>query len=271
MGSPPAHIRQAKDIIYKVMAGHWKISYISRSLSRWKGLLEHEETKKRIQIVDTSQYGPKRGDMVHQDYQLFVCLPSRNLYVPVESFHSIVIKEFCKEVLRLFGALRAKRVVIMVRSADEHNKKISGRVGAMNCAVEASTGKSSSVEIDMSFDQDWPAPTSRPDDPYPLDTERFFFLAETSSPRRTIVHGLDLTAARNAILEVKEDRVKNGAAIGECALKLQYSKSDDFELFAKSDQFGEARFASSQESTQTLTMEYAAQVYVWNAENGKWQ
>ena len=208
--------------------------------------------------------------MAHQDYQLFVCLPSRNLYVQVESFHSIVIDEFCKEVLRLFGALRAKRVVITVRSADEHKKKSDERVGAMNRAVEASTDKNSSGEIAMNFKRNWPAPASQPDDPYPLDTERFFFLAETSTPRRTIVHGLDLTAARNAILGVKEARVKSGAAIGKCKLKLQYSKSDNFELFAKSDQFGEARFASSRKSTLMLTMEYAAQVYEWSEENGKW-
>ena len=75
------------------MAGRWKISYISWSLSRWRDLLESEETKKRIQIVDTSQYGPTRGNMARQDYQLFVCLLSRNLYVPVENFHSIAIKD----------------------------------------------------------------------------------------------------------------------------------------------------------------------------------
>ena len=91
----------------------------------------------------------------------------------------------------------------------------------------------------------------------------FFFLAEPGALGHTIVHGLDLTAARKAILGVK-----SGAAIRKCTLKLQYSKTNDFKLFAKSGQFGEARFASSQKSTLTLTMEYTAQVYEWRAGNG---
>ena len=209
--------------------------------------------------------------MALQNYQLLACFPSRNLYVPVGSFHSIVIEEFCKEVLGLFGALRAKNATITIRWSDEHNEKSSGRVEAMNCAVEASADKHANGKVAMSLKRGWPAPTSRPDDPYPLDAARFFFLAETSGPGRTVAHGLDLTAARKAILGVKEARMRSGAAIGKCTLELQYSKSGDFELFAKSDQFGEARFASSQNSTLTLTMEYAAQVYEWSAENGKWQ
>ena len=269
--APPAHTRQAKDIVCKVIDGHWNIPFFLWPFCRWGKLLERTQTKKRIQIVDASRYGMTRGGVAPQDYQLFACFPWRNLYVPVESFHSTVIEEFCKEVLDLFGALRAKNATITIRWSDEHNEKNDGRVDAMNCAVEASRDKRANGKVAMSLKRGWPAPTSRPDDPYPLDAEKFFFLAEMSGPGRTVAHGLDLTAARKAILGVKEARVRSGAEIGDCTLELQYSKSDDFELFAKSDQFGEARFASSQKSTLSLTMEYAAQVYEWSAKNKRWQ
>ena len=211
------------------------------------------------------------GRRAPQDYQLFASFPWRNLYVPVESFHSTVIVDFCNEVLQLFQALRAKNATIKIEWSDVHNEKSGGRVGAMNRAVEASTDKNSSGGAYAYFKKNWPAPKGRPDDPYPLDAESFFFLTETGAPSRTIVHGLDLTAARNAILVAKEDGVKNEGEIAGCGIKLQYIKSADFKLFAKSGSFGEARFASSQKSSLTLTMEYAAQLYKWSAESGTWQ
>ena len=99
----------------------------------------------------------------------------------------------------------------------------------------------------------------------------WFFLGESSAPSRTIVHGLDLTAARSSILVMKERRVRNNAEIGKAKVKVLYSKSDEFELFAKAPGFGEAQFGRANKTTLTLEMEYSAQVYEWNTKKRMWQ
>ena len=263
------------------MAGHWEMPLIVRVFRRWKTLLECEQTKKRIQVVDVAQYGAE-GVMAHVKYQLYMSLPSRNLYVEAESFHTMVLAEFCKEVLRLFKALRAKEATIEVRCSDEEAWRVGGQVQVMSQGVGATVERQSSRELGLSFRRKWKAPPPLPpssssssadasSDSSALDTEPWFFLHESSVPSRTLFYGLDLSAAKAAILEMKEARVGYGTEIGTGRLSLQYSRSGRFELLANAHGVGAIGFENSKTKTLMFEMMYDAQVYQWNEAGQRWE
>ena len=278
---PPSGSRRVRAVVRRAMAGHWEMPLIVRVFRRWKTLLECEQTKRRIQVVDVARYGAG-GAMAHVDYQLYMSLPSRSLYVQAESFHTMVLAEFCKEVLRLFKALRAKEATIEVRCSDEEAWRVGGQVQVMSQGVGATVERQSSRELGLSFRRKWKAPPPLPpssssssaeasSDSHALGAESWFFLAESSAPSRTLIHGLDLSIAKSAILSMKEARVGSGAEIGTGTLSLQYSKSDRLELFANAYGFGPAGFENSKRKTLMFEMEYDAQVYEWNEADERWE
>ena len=257
------------------MVGRWEMPMIVRVFYRWKTLLECEQMKKRIQIVDAARYGAK-GTMTHVKYQLYVSHPSRSLYVQAENFHATVLADFCKEVLR------AKKATIMVRCCDEEVWRVGEQARAMGQGVGAAMERQSSHKFYLSFRRQWMAPPPLPpsssssstdasSDSHALGKESWFFLEESSAPSRTLIHGLDLSTAKSAILLMKEARVGEGAEIGTGTLSLQYSKSDRLELFANAYGFGPAGFENSKKKTLMFEVEYDAQVYKWNEADGRWE
>ena len=278
---PPFASRWVRATVKKVMAGRWEMPMIVRVFYRWKTLLARKQTKKRIQIVDVARYGAE-GTMTHVEYQLYVSHPSRSLYVQAENFHATVLTDFCKEVLKLFKVLRAKKATIMVRCCDEEAWRVGGQARAMGQGVGAATERQSNHKFKLSFKRQWKAPPRLPpssssssaeasSDSHALGAESWFFLAESSAPSRTLIHGLDLSIAKSAILSMKEARVGSGAEIGTGTLSLQYSKSDRLELFANAYGFGPAGFENSKRKTLMFEMEYDAQVYEWNEADERWE
>ena len=89
-------------------------------------------------------------------------------------------------------------------------------------------------------------------------------------PRGGSGRGLDLTAAAMAITAMKSERVVNGAPIGSGTLEISYSKSSRFRLFAKSREFGAARFRGQKGKTMRIQLTYEAQVYEWNQRSRAW-
>ena len=254
------------------MAGHWKMPLIVWAFRRWKTLLECEQTKKRIQVVDVARYGA-RGAMAHVKYQLYMSLPSRSLYVQAENFHAKVLEEFCEEVLRLFKALRAKEATIEVWSCDQVAWRVGGQAQAMSQGAGAAVESQSSRETSLSISRTWDPPSSAQASSYSsaLDAESWFFLDDSSASSPTLVYGLDLSLAKDRILKMKRARVHDGADIGTGRLSLRYSRSGRFEMFAKAPGFGAIGFENLKRKTLTFEMEYNTQVYRWNEADGKWE
>ena len=267
---PPAHLRQVMDTVSKVTAGRWGTSFIGRLLTKWSVLLEREEIRKRVQVVDVSQYGTKGGPS-YADYQLLVCLPFRNLYVSTERYHSMVLEEFSLEVLRMLGALRAKRATITIRSSDECSRQSTGWLGFWNWGIGSSSQNRADAKAYLPFSRKWDPPQSGPEDAYPLlDEEAWYYLDESCAACRTKFRGLDLTGARNSILSMKASRVHGGTEIGKATVKLFFSKSDELGLSGSYQGF-EAQFGGSNKTESTLEMEYEAQMYNWNEDRQEWE
>ena len=271
MTLPPPRWDEAKSIVNRVMDGHWGTSLFHRLLVGWEDLLGREQAKKHIQVLDVVEHG-MRDDKGTADCQLFVTLPFRNLYFPIESLYHTVLTDFCHEVLKLFKVLRAKSAEATVRFLDERDPQSSGHLSAMDQGTNVSWENHTETEAILAFRRDYPRPPNGPGDPYPLDAETWFFLAESCEPRHMLIHGLDLRTARDSILSVKRDRIENGAAIGEKnKLKLSFSKSPTLEFPVEFQGFGAAQFLAAGERTLTLEMEYSAQVYEWSKSTHRWE
>ena len=268
MTSPPAHWAQAKSVVKRVMAGHWGTPFLSRLCIPWINLLESERTRKRIQILDLVQYGVATRML---DCQLFVTLPFRNLYFPIESFYSKVLDEFREEVMKMFRVLRAKQARITLQFSIEHDQQAKGRAEVMRHGVDVSLENHTENEIEMSLEREWRPPSSGPGDPYPLNAETWFFLAESGGPHHALFHGLDLLSARDAILSMKRDRIESGAAIGRNTLKVFYSRSQALGVSVTFQEIGTGQFENARKKTQALKMEYEAQVYEWNESTQAWE
>ena len=258
-GNPVAtrrpNLGKIKAIVATVMRGRWDAGLRERLGTTWRGLLEREQTKIHIRVLDTTS----------QSDRLYVCLPSRNLYVPAESFHNAVLEEFGKELLRLLQALRAKKATVMIRSVDG--------AASDQLATSGAGGEFELMESAVNIvyrDQEFPPPLCGPTGSYPRHAEPWFFQGEPSRSARTLVHGLDLTAAAMAITAMKSERVVNGAPIGSGTLEISYSKSSRFRLFAKSREFGAARFRGQKGKTMRIQLTYEAQVYEWNQRSRAW-
>ena len=268
---PPAHSRQVMEIIAKVTAGCSSESSNVQLITEFRDILEPEKIKKRVQVVDASQY-EAREDLSHADCQLLVCLPFRNLYVSVERYHSMVLEDFCLETLKMFKALRAKTATITIRSSDKCGRQTNGWLGFLGILGGGTSSQDQAdVEVDLAFSNSWGPPQSGPEDEYPLlDAEQWYYLDDSSPSCRTTFHGLDLTGARNFILTVKGNRVHGGKRIGSATIKLSFSESDKLGL-SGGYKGVEGQFGRSSQTQSTVEMKLEAQMYNWNEGTNEWE
>ena len=269
-GEPPSYFRQALAVAGKAIAGCWGTSFINQLHTEWKTVLGQDNVKKLIQVVDVAQYGVRNG-MVDADHQLYVSLPNRNLYVPNKTYHNMVLDEFCKEILRMFKAVSAKKADIKIVSSDERSRGWSGSLAFMKLFGRRSSKSRTVFKVDLPYSREWKPPSGGPGAVASLlAAENWFYLDDSSVPSDLVYHGLDLTDARRSIIRMKNDRLEGGTKIGTVTLKLVYSESNEFGLSASYRGVG-AQVGRSSEAESTLVLECTAEVYNWNEISQKWE
>ncbi|MEM1009850.1 MAG: hypothetical protein AAGJ35_12705, partial [Myxococcota bacterium] len=230
--TPRTHQSEVEDIVEAIMEGYWGQSWAYRKFCKWETKMNWEQTRKRIQVVDVTQYG-EECDMHNVAYQLYVCLPMRNLYVPIESFHTMAVHQFCNEVLRLLRALGAKHAAVKnVVNAEKKRSRI-GEVGIGDGVLGGSATNEGKTHISVDLKEDFPNPTGGPNCPYFLDAEPWFFLAKRTGAPRTVFYGLNFTAAIAAVAEVEKGRVDDGASKESFKLKITNSAARELKLYAR--------------------------------------
>ena len=250
----PAHQQTARAIVLAVMQGHWNLpgGWLQWPWHSWKGLLDREEARKRIQIRDLAAHGD--GSMKRTPCRLYVCLPSRNLYVPIEHFHRAALSEFCGELMRMFEMLRAKEATITICLSEN---------GAPH--PDADSG------FHMSLSKAWEYPHC-PDCPeFRVDEHIWFLLNESDMDTRTSFYGLDFAAARASILLMKQQRVKDGAAIGRDRLTITHRSPSSQGIISRLKKAGRLKFEFPQEKNLTLLLDYAAEEFQWNDARKQWE
>ena len=268
MTAYPSHKRKVWGIVKKVMGWHWFKPSLAYHRTKLRDLLKWPEIMERIRVVDLKEDW-ERNDMEYVDLALYVRLPSRNLYVAPENFHSEVLTEFANEVLDLFEAMRAKSAKVTIKSSDEHSQNFNAEASTSFGGGGGSLESQTSRNFELTTPKEFSPPQGLPGDAYPVNTKTWFFLAGQGALNHADLHGLDLGSAIKSLLKLKNDRVKNGAKIGPIKLHLYHSKSDKFDLFAKAQGFGELSFGMAKSKTLAFDMEYEAEIYKWN--DGKWE
>ena len=272
-GRPPAHLGQAGATVRKVLAQSRTTSLLERLRTKWKTLLQRQDVKRLIQVVDLPQYMASGGRAsAGADHQLYKCLPNRNMYVRNEDYHREVLVEFCKEVIRMFEALRAKRASITIQSSNTSRRRTSRGVKFTSGGIGSVSQIQSHFKDCLPFAKEFGPPLPSSGSGYPLDAEDWFFLDKSAAHCPMVFHGLDLTDIRDSILRIKADRLQGGTSTGTAKIKLFFSRSDGFRLLGRSQKLGTgAHCGAARKTMETLEMEYKAEFYRWSERSRAWE
>lgn len=258
----PAYQQTVRAIVLAAMQGHWNLpgGWLQWPWHSWQGLLDREEARKRIQVKDLAALGDE--SMKSTPYQLYVCLPSRNLYVPIEGFHRAALNDFCGELMRLFEVLRAKEATITISlprdTALKPERAATSQPDASNC-------------LNFSVSKTWEYPHHPERKEFPIDEHIWFFLNESDMDTQTYFHGLDFAAARASVLLMKRQRVEDGAAIGRDTLTITHRPPSSQNVMNRLKTAGSFKFEFPQKKKLTLLLEYAVEEFQWNDTKNQWE
>lgn len=173
---------------------------------------DRPEMKKLARQVNVADCGFQGGDL-KTDYNLFMTLPFRNLYVPVESFHDKVIQDFTDEVLLMMEKLGGKtaRVTINTSTTRKATSNKGFKVAKIDCGAPSEAG--CTLDESLPKVRSWDPPSFKGGGSFPVDEEMWYYLNEKNAHCCTNFYGLDLKKARESVLNMKRDRINGGKEV----------------------------------------------------------